>query len=223
MALEHAGARTLRGLLDTLGGTQTSSRLVAAVGLQVARALGALHTYAPDAAHGPGFVHRDVTPSNLLLADDGLIRLVDLGLARRVGGASRTATGVVRGKHAYLSPEQILRAPVDARTDLHALGAILRELATGIPAYGGDDILDTFERIVARRLSPLPDNAVEPRLAGLFDACLATDPAARPPGAEAVVAVCASYLGAPDPDHEARAIVAEALARLAAPPSGEYI
>ncbi len=220
-ALEHAGDVTLRAFLDRLRGAPVSSRLAAAVGFQIARALRALHTSRSGGARG--FVHRDLTPANVVLGSGGLVRLIDLGLTRPIGAASRTETGIVKGKHAYLSPEQIRRAPVDARTDLHALGAILRELVTGVPAYRGDDILDTFERIVERRLTPARAPAIAPRLSALIDACLATDPADRPASAAAVEEALAALLGDPDPTTAALAVVAEGVSQLVATPPGVSI
>jgi predicted ATPase len=91
-------------------------------------------------AHSHGIVHRDVKPENVLVAPDGLVKLVDFGLVRTA--ASRlTAEGTVLGTVFYLAPEQILGEEVDARADLYALGILLYELAAGRLPFTGDDAL----------------------------------------------------------------------------------
>jgi predicted ATPase len=91
-------------------------------------------------AHSRGIVHRDVKPENVLVAPDGLVKLVDFGLVRTA--ASRlTAEGTVLGTVFYLAPEQILGQEVDARADLYALGVLLYELAAGRLPFTGDDAL----------------------------------------------------------------------------------
>lgn len=96
---------------------------VLAIGIRVARAL--------HHAHALGVVHRDIKPANIMVdpASD-TVRIMDFGIAR-VGGASRTRTGLVLGTPSYMSPEQLAGLPVDGRCDLYALGAVLFQLLTG--------------------------------------------------------------------------------------------
>jgi serine/threonine-protein kinase len=98
-------------------------RQVLAIGIRLARAL--------HHAHSLGIVHRDVKPANIMIdpASDG-VRIMDFGIAR-VGGASRTRTGLVLGTPSYMSPEQLAGLPVDGRCDLYALGAVLFQLLSG--------------------------------------------------------------------------------------------
>ncbi|OII61832.1 serine/threonine protein kinase [Streptomyces sp. CC53] len=146
------------------------------------RALGAGLAEALAAVHALGLVHRDVKPSNVLLALDGP-RLIDFGIARATDStASLTSTGVSVGSPGYMSPEQILGKAggqgVDGATDVFSLGAVLAFAATGVPPFSGDSSAALLYKVVHEE----PELA--PGLAGtlreLVAACLAKDPAARP-------------------------------------------
>ena len=88
-------------------------------------------------AHVNGFVHRDLKPGNVMLKRDGTALLTDFGISRAVEGA--TLTAAVMGTPAYMSPEQIEGAPVDARSDIYSLGVLLFEMATGGRPFTGDE------------------------------------------------------------------------------------
>ena len=109
-----------------------------------AAAANALH-----AAHEVGVIHRDVKPSNLLLGNDGHLWVTDFGLARVQSEHGLTQTGELVGTVRYMSPEQATGQAelIDARTDVYGLGATLYELATGVPAFPGDDMIDLLKRI----------------------------------------------------------------------------
>jgi serine/threonine protein kinase len=88
------------------------------------------------AAHAQGLVHRDVKPANVLVGDDGRVKVTDFGIAKAATADTLTATGMVLGTAAYLAPEQARGGPVDARSDLYGLGCVLYELVTGSPPFG---------------------------------------------------------------------------------------
>ena len=93
-----------------------------------------------DAAHRAGFVHRDVKPENVLLTDDGRVKVADFGLARAISAATSTAAtqGLLIGTVAYLSPEQVERGIADARSDVYAAGILLYEMVTGSVPFAGE-------------------------------------------------------------------------------------
>ncbi|MER7411703.1 serine/threonine-protein kinase [Streptomyces cacaoi] len=141
------------------------------------RAMGAGLAEALRQVHGLGLVHRDVKPSNVLLAVDGP-RLIDFGIARATeGSASLTSTGVSIGSPGYMSPEQVLGRPVDGATDVFALGAVLAYAATGGAPFPGDSSAALLYRIVHEE--PELDGMGGP-LRELVERCLAKDPEARP-------------------------------------------
>jgi predicted Ser/Thr protein kinase len=115
------------------------------------------------AAHGIGIVHRDLKPSNVLVRNDGVCKLVDFGIARRLTSASRiTNTGQTPGTPAYMSPEQVTNLDVDARSDVFSFGVVLYELFTGVRPFHGDNELALAYAIVNE--TPTPPCALQPTL-----------------------------------------------------------
>ncbi|GAB3585380.1 serine/threonine-protein kinase [Amycolatopsis endophytica] len=147
-----------------------SVQQAAAVGDAVAAALGA--------AHNAGITHRDVKPGNVLVADDGRIKLTDFGIARNVSDASMTRTGMTLGSPAYIAPEVASGKAVTPAADLWGLGATLFCAVEGHPPYDADgDPLETIGKVVkgeVPRPSPGP-------LAPLIAALMAKEPRDRMP------------------------------------------
>ncbi|MCO6010876.1 protein kinase [Actinoallomurus purpureus] len=90
-------------------------------------------------AHARGVVHRDIKPANLFLQQDGRVKICDFGIARLADRTTLTATGGLLGTPRYMAPEEFRGAPADYRADLYALGGVLYELFTGMPAFDADD------------------------------------------------------------------------------------
>jgi eukaryotic-like serine/threonine-protein kinase len=134
-------------LEQVLAGGPLPPGVVAALGSQLGRALGA--------AHARGLVHRDVKPGNVLITREGVAKLTDFGIARALGEATTRITrpGDVMGTARYLAPEQLDDREVDARADVYALGLLLHQAVTGHPPFGEG----TAVEVAMRRLSaPLP-------------------------------------------------------------------
>ncbi|MBA3232939.1 MAG: Stk1 family PASTA domain-containing Ser/Thr kinase, partial [Propionibacteriales bacterium] len=139
LAMEHVAGRTLRDLLRDRG--WLTPRQALDVLEPVLAALGA--------AHQAGLVHRDVKPENVLLADDGRVKVADFGLARAVSSStSHTTSGILMGTVGYLSPEQVERGAADARSDVYAAGILLFEMLTGVKPYDGDSAIQVAYRHV---------------------------------------------------------------------------
>lgn len=151
---------------------------------QVARAL--------DHAHAQGFVHRDVKPDNVLLDRQGAAKLADLGLARSLEGAAAGAQTLdaVVGTPYYMSPEQAEGKPVDARSDLYALGATFYHLLSGSPPFSGDTAISVITKHLTE---PRPDvRRVRPEipeeLSHVIARLMKIDPRERYPDAKALLA-----------------------------------
>ncbi|WP_032764095.1 serine/threonine-protein kinase [Streptomyces sp. CNS654] len=145
------------------------------------RTLGAGLAEALAVVHGQGIVHRDVKPSNVLLALDGP-RLIDFGIARALGATvSLTSTGVSVGSPGYMAPEQIRGRDVSGAADVFSLGAVLAYAATGAAPFPGDSSAVLLYKVVHEE-PELGD--LEGELREVVAGCLAKDPAARPAPAE---------------------------------------
>ncbi len=180
IVMEFVDGPNLRRVLDLRGPLEV--RETARIGRDVASAL--------EAAHRQGIVHRDIKPANVLVPPGGHVKVTDFGIAK-AGTSELTRTGTVVGTARYLAPEQLRGDPVDARTDLYALGLVLYEMLAGeLPFHG-----DTEMSIALARLSTPPESIrtarpdCPPTLAHLVMSCLALNPADRPPSAAVVAEV----------------------------------
>jgi serine/threonine protein kinase len=110
------------------------------------RALAYVHTRKQD-GRALGIVHRDVSPQNLLVSREGEVKLADFGIAKAIGKREKSATGVIKGKFAYMSPEQSIGAELDARSDLFSVGTLLYILTTGKKPFDGEQDLDVLMQV----------------------------------------------------------------------------
>jgi eukaryotic-like serine/threonine-protein kinase len=128
---------------------------------QACQGLYAAHNLRDDQGSLLGVVHRDVSPHNLLVTYSGTAKVVDFGIAKATSQASSTEAGEVKGKFAYMAPEQVRAQPVDARTDLFALGILLYQITTGKHPFRGENPAETLQNICAER-GPVPPSAFLP-------------------------------------------------------------
>jgi serine/threonine-protein kinase len=131
------------------------------------------------AAHRKGVIHGDVKPANILITDDGRIKLTDFGMARLASHATKDTP--LLGTPAYWCPEQILGKPQDARSDIFSLGVVLYEMTTGQRPFDSDSLQAICGRVLSS--TPLPPSHANPSLPVPLDEaiarCLAKDPAQR--------------------------------------------
>lgn len=178
IVMELVRARSLQDIVDEDGPLPPGR--VATIGRQVAGAL--------RAAHAIGILHRDVKPANVLVADDDRAVLTDFGIAQLAGDATLTATGMVMGSPAYMSPERVNGDPAVPASDLWALGATLYAASEGRAPHHRSDAMAVLAAIMTQDVPP-PRNAgpLAPVLTGLLE----RDPVRRMSGADAEDALTA--------------------------------
>jgi HEAT repeat protein/tRNA A-37 threonylcarbamoyl transferase component Bud32 len=134
-------------------------------------------------AHQVGIVHRDLKPANVLINDEGLLKIVDFGVAaaQREGDTQLTKTGYVIGSPKYMAPEQILGRKVDERADIYALGVMLYEMLTGVPPYSrGDHMAVMYQHVQGKARAPQEINTqLSATLAEVVVKAMAVDKAKR--------------------------------------------
>ncbi|MEW5351258.1 Stk1 family PASTA domain-containing Ser/Thr kinase [Streptomyces sp. 16-176A] len=180
LAMEYVAGCTLRDVLRERGALQPRAALD--ILEPVLAALGA--------AHRAGFVHRDMKPENVLIGDDGRVKVADFGLVRSVDTVTST-TGAVLGTVSYLAPEQIENGTAEPRVDVYACGVVLYEMLTGGKPHQGETPAQVLYRHLHEDVPP-PSAAVPglpPGLDALVAAATARDPQARPHDAVALLAL----------------------------------
>ncbi|MFI9743968.1 Stk1 family PASTA domain-containing Ser/Thr kinase [Streptomyces sp. NPDC052494] len=180
LAMEYVAGCTLRDVLRERGAL--APRAALDILEPVLAALGA--------AHRAGFVHRDMKPENVLIGDDGRVKVADFGLVRAVGSATAT-TGSVLGTVSYLAPEQIEHGTADTRADVYACGVVLYEMLTGTKPHAGDTpaqvLYQHLHTDVPAPSATVPGLALE--LDELVAAATARTPDVRPHDAVALLAL----------------------------------
>jgi serine/threonine protein kinase len=188
MALEYVHGKDLRRLLADLRGTPMPRGAALRVVLEVGRALHYAHRLRDPGGRALGIVHRDVSPSNVLLSFQGSAKLADFGVAKIAERSNVTQSGALKGKLGYMSPEQCQQEHVDARSDVFSLGVVLYEATTGRRAFKADQPVTVMNKVIDGEWVPpvrfVPD--YPHRLHQILARALAVDVDQRWPSAEAL-------------------------------------
>jgi len=147
IVMEFVDGGDLKTFMGRAGSAGLPSPLVAYIGRETAQAL--------QYAHRKGVIHRDVSPQNILISREGNVKLADFGIAKASLRASGTSAGMLKGKFAYMSPEQASGLPLDMRTDIFSLGIVLYEMAAGQRLFLAETDMGTLKRVQEAVVEPL--------------------------------------------------------------------
>ena len=193
LAMEYVHGADLREVLDAARRANTAVPYEAACAIVMAAAAGLDHAHRRCGPDGRPLhlVHRDVSLSNIMVAHDGNVKVIDFGIARSQLSSHHTNPGIVRGKASYMSPEQCVGDDVDLRTDVFSLGVVLYELTTGRRCFHGNTDFERMLAVVQGQYTPATQlfGDFPAALARVIDTALAMDPAKR-------YASCAAMLDA---------------------------
>jgi len=167
IAMEFLEGQSLREILDS--GVVLPLERIGEIAVQVAEGL----AYAQE----NDVVHRDIKPANIVITKNGVAKITDFGIAHMPSG-SRTMAGMVMGSPKYMSPEQVVGKPVDGRSDIFSLGAVLYEMLTGVSPVDGDNISAIMYRILNEM--PAPPHSLNSNIPEAFDWIIAKALAKHP-------------------------------------------
>src|SRR3954467_11322421 len=164
IALEYVHGKDLRAVSDHLKklGERMPTPQACFVIMQICEGLDYAHNKRDAQGRALNLVHRDVSPQNILLGYEGELKIVDFGIAKAAGKASKTQAGILKGKFGYMSPEQVRGLPVDRRSDVFAAGICLYEILTGERLFVGESDFSTLEKV--RNVEILPPSSYNRRI-----------------------------------------------------------
>jgi serine/threonine protein kinase len=159
LALEYVSGQDLRSLWDRHRDGEAPEKmsipLAVRIVQQVALALEHAHNAKDSKGNPLGIIHRDVSPQNILIGYDGAVKIIDFGIAKASNRAVRTQTGMLKGKYAYMAPEQARGDVIDHRADVFALAIVLYELLASDRAFRADGDFALLEKVRRAELTPL--------------------------------------------------------------------
>jgi eukaryotic-like serine/threonine-protein kinase len=164
LALEYIPGKDVRALQAHLGesGRFLPVNLVLHIGTRLCQALDYAHRQKNADGSSMGIIHRDISPPNVLISYEGAVKLIDFGIAKAAARSTRTRAGRLKGKIAYMAPEQVAGAPVDHRCDIFSLGILLHEILAGRPLFQAENQIATMNLV--RRAEVPPPSTVNPEV-----------------------------------------------------------
>lgn len=200
LVMEYVAGASLANLMraNRRRGAPLGAQIAVEIGAAVAHALSYAHELTLADGKPLDLVHRDISPGNVLVSRDGAVKLADFGVVKT--SMSATVVGVVNGKWAYMSPEQISGQQVDQRSDLFSLGIVLYEVITGLRLFRAESAAATASRVmdapIPRPKTIVPD--LDPRVDHIVMKMLERDPKARYQTAAALAADLEALRASPD-------------------------
>jgi serine/threonine protein kinase len=151
IAMEYVSGRDVRLLIDKFKKREEKVpvHLAAFIMARVAEGLDYAHSKKDENGNPLDIIHRDVSPQNILVSYDGEVKIIDFGIAKSTGRNQKTQVGILKGKFAYMSPEQVRGSEIDHRSDLFSAGVMLYELLTGVKLFSGESDFSTLEKVRA--------------------------------------------------------------------------
>ena len=199
MVMEFLAGLSLAMIVRRAGERLAGGRLPAPMSLNIlAQACAGLHYAHEKAQNGKplNIVHRDISPQNLVVSFEGVVKVVDFGIAKAELRETKTRSGTIKGKFAYMSPEQCIATNVDRRTDVFALGVIAHELLTGRRLFKKPSPYETYQAVIECNVEPPSKLNVEldPAIDPIIMKAVAKDKENRYPTAEAFGDALLGYL-----------------------------
>lgn len=183
IAMEHVDGKDMRTILERCRQKKKPipPEHAAHIAAEVAAALHAAHTAVDGRRRPLRIVHRDVSPSNIILSYSGEVKLCDFGIAKATLSKVQTKSGVIKGKVKYMSPEQALGRKLDHRSDVFSLGSCLYEMLTRVPPFTASNEMDLLIKVRDAKYRPIADlvPSIPPELEAIADRCLTRSRAQR--------------------------------------------
>jgi serine/threonine protein kinase len=186
LVMDYSDGASLRELLDAIPEKRMDAHVAARIVARVCSGLQAAHDLVGEDGEPLGVVHRDVSPQNVLIAANGQVRITDFGVAKARGQLhAPTQTGEVKGKIAYMAPEQVTTKDIDRRVDVFAIGCVLYEATVGQRPFHGGDALSTLYQLLEEPIVPPSARAknYSPELEAIVLKAMERDREARYPSA----------------------------------------
>lgn len=196
ISMEYVDGVDLRRLLNSFreGGDKIPPKFVYWIVSDVLRALAFAHSRVTADGQPLGFVHRDISPQNILIARHGEVKVADFGIAKGRHRDDQTSAGQLKGKFAYMSPEQARGEAVDSRSDLFSLGILFFEMLTGARLFDGDSDMDVLRKVQDVVIPTGWERDVAPEVRAMLRKCLKKNPEERFQTAEEMLTVLSQYV-----------------------------